>query len=202
MTQDDDETTSLLSRRPSHTFLDTPIGSFKGPNSLHNFANSFTRAQSFAANKIDNSINKKRSFFVTPSSIGDHRYGGAVIDDENEPDQNFDPDLMIPSYRGERLSMVMNDLQNRNLLFMSGGNNLDQAMHPNNDVFYHDDVVNALNETRSRQNSAFGSSPQFKHRLYAAPSFSSFRSSISAATTPSIFQVRKVEDEDGNVVTV
>ena len=75
-------------------------------------------------------------------------------------------------------------------------------MHPNNDVFYHDDVVNALNESRSRQNSAFGSSSQFKHRLYAAPSFSSFRSSISAATTPSIFQVRKVEDEDGNVVTV
>lgn len=201
MSQEDDETTSLISRRPSHSFLDTPIGSFKGPNSLHNFANSFTRAQSFAANKIDNSINKKRSFFISPSYTGDQRHNGGVIEDD-EPDQNFDPDLMVPSYRGERLSTVMHDIQNKNQLFMSGGNNLDLTMHPNNDVFYHDDVVNALNESRSRQNSAFGSSSQFKHRLYVAPSFSSFRSSISAATTPSIFQVRKVEDEDGNVVTV
>ncbi|KAF6069157.1 Transmembrane amino acid transporter family protein [Candida albicans] len=168
---EEDENTSLLSRRPSHSFLDTPIGSFKGPNSLHNFASSFTRAQSFAANKIDNSIHKKRSFFVS----GD---GGTVEDDET-----FDPELLVPSYRGERLST------------------LDQSVSPNNDVFFHDDVMNALNESRSRQNSTFGNS-QFKHRIYSAPSFSSFRSSISAATTPSIFQVRKIEDEEGNVVTV
>lgn len=58
-----DETTSLVrSRRPTHSILDAPLGSFKGPNSLHNFASSFTRAQSFAASKIDNDIRKKRSF--------------------------------------------------------------------------------------------------------------------------------------------
>ncbi|KGU03976.1 solute carrier family 32 (vesicular inhibitory amino acid transporter) [Candida albicans P87] len=186
---EEDENTSLLSRRPSHSFLDTPIGSFKGPNSLHNFASSFTRAQSFAANKIDNSIHKKRSFFVS----GD---GGTVEDDET-----FDPELLVPSYRGERLSTVMHDIQSRNQLFMNPPNQLDQSVSPNNDVFFHDDVMNALNESRSRQNSTFGNS-QFKHRIYSAPSFSSFRSSISAATTPSIFQVRKIEDEDGNVVTV
>ena len=120
---EEDENTSLLSRRPSHSFLDTPIGSFKGPNSLHNFASSFTRAQSFAANKIDNSIHKKRSFFVS----GD---GGTVEDDET-----FDPELLVPSYRGERLSTVMHDIQSRNQLFMNPPNQLDQSVSPNNDVF-------------------------------------------------------------------
>ncbi|EMG47415.1 hypothetical protein G210_2272 [Candida maltosa Xu316] len=197
---EDDENTSLISRRPSHTFLDTPIGSFKGPNSLQNFANSFTRAQSFAANKIDNSIHKKRSFFVngTDSSNDGHAY------DDEEYDQQFDPNLMVPSYRGHRLSSVIHDIQHRNQLFMNHADNVQPTSSPGaNDVFYHDDVVNALHQPKSRQNSAFGSTnSQFHPRIHSAPSFSSFRSSISAATTPTIFQVRKIEDEDGNVVTV
>lgn len=140
MTEEYDESTSLINRRPSRLFLDTPLGSFKGPNSLHNFASSFTRAQSFAASKIDNEIHKERSFFVREPT-GD----GAE-------DETFDPELMVPSYRGERLSLVVHDLH-RNQLFMN--NDLDSALSPNNDVFYHDDVVNAINESRSRQGSDF-----------------------------------------------
>ncbi|CAL1212994.1 Transmembrane amino acid transporter family protein [Candida parapsilosis] len=188
MTEEYDESTSLINRRPSRSFLDTPLGSFKGPNSLHNFASSFTRAQSFAASKIDNEIHKERSFFVREPT-GD----GAE-------DETFDPKLMVPSYRGERLSSVVHDLH-RNQLFMN--NDLDSALSPNNDVFYHDDVVNAINESRSRQGSDFfGSGIPMGKKILPQPSFSSFRSSISMATTTSQMTLKKIEDSDGNIITV
>ncbi|KAK6201659.1 transmembrane amino acid transporter protein-domain-containing protein [Scheffersomyces amazonensis] len=183
------EFSSLVARRPSHTFLDVPIGSFKGPNSLHNFASSFTRAQSFAASKIDNDIHKKRSFFVTDED------GGI----ESFDDELFDPELMVPSSHGERLSIVIHDISNRNQLFM---NNIDYNVSPNNDVFYHDDVLNALDESRSRQNSYGGIPINSIRRPFPSPSFSSFRSSISLATTASQFNLKKIEDKNGNVVTV
>ncbi|KAI5970807.1 hypothetical protein CANMA_000226 [Candida margitis] len=190
MTDEFDESSSLINRTHSRSFLDAPIGSFKGPNSLHNFASSFTRAQSFAASKIDNDIHKKRSFFVREST-----------GDEPE-DETFDPDLMVPSYRGERLSSVVHDLQ-RNQLFMNHPNDLDSALSPNNDVFYHDDVVNAINESRSRQGSDyFGSGIPIGRKILPQPSFSSFRSSISMATTASQMTLKKIEDSDGNVITV
>lgn len=190
MTDEYDESTSLINRRPSRSFLDAPIGSFKGPNSLHNFASSFTRAQSFAASKIDNDIHKERSFFARdPTGDGSE-------------DETFDPELMIPSYRGERLSLVVHDLH-RNQLFMNSPNDLDSALSPNNDVFYHDDIVNAINESRSRQGSDFfGSGIPMGRKILPQPSFSSFRSSISMATTASQMTLKKIEDSDGNVITV
>ncbi|CAN3369037.1 vacuolar amino acid transporter 1 [Diutina catenulata] len=85
-------TEAAMMRRPSHAFLDTPIGSFKGPNTLGNFAESFTRAQSFAASRIDNDIHHERSFFDPDNSVFE--------------DELIDTDLMVPSVRGERLSMI------------------------------------------------------------------------------------------------
>ena len=41
----------------------------------------------------------------------------------------------------------MHDIQSRNQLFMNPPNQLDQSVSPNNDVFFHDDVMNALNES-------------------------------------------------------
>ncbi|ODV81290.1 uncharacterized protein CANTADRAFT_47777 [Suhomyces tanzawaensis NRRL Y-17324] len=182
----DDEYTPL-NRRASHTFLDSPLGSFKGPNSLHNFASSFTRAQSFAASKIDNDIHKKRSFFVEN------------IDGDDYEDELFDPELMVPSIRGERLSTVIHDISNRNQLFMN-----ESSLSPNNDVFYQEDIISALNEGRSRHNSVqgIGSVPIPRNRMYPSPSFSSFRSAISQVTTASHINLKKIEDKDGNIVTV
>ena len=172
------------------SFLDTPIGSFKGPNSLHNFASSFTRAQFYASSMLDNEIHKKRSFFQRSP------------DDGNRPDEVFDPELMVPASRGERLSTVVNDINfNRNPMF-----SYDSTMSPNNDVFYQDEIMNALNQSRSRTNSvnttAQSGIPIPKKRTIPAPSFSSIRSSISNLTTASHVNLRKVEDNDGNVVTV
>lgn len=188
-----DEYTSLIaSRRPSIMFLDTPLGSFKGPNSLHNFASSFTRAQSFAVSKIDNDIHRARSFFV--ENI-----------DTDADDELFDPELMIPSQKGERLSVVIHDISSRNQLFMNNVNELDQNISPNNDVFYHDDILSALNESRSRHNSTYntpGAIPISKKRVLPSPSFSSIRSALSLATTSDHINLKKIEDKDGNVVTV
>ena len=194
MSSDDvDEYTSLVNfRRGSHTFLDTPIGSFKGPNSLHNFASSFTRAQSFAASKIDNDINKKRSFFFSETSPN----GDEVVEDEL-----FDPELMIPALRGERLSTVIHDVAARNQLFMNS-HSLEHNMSPNNDVFYQDDIISALNEGRSRQNSLQGAIRIPRQKVYPAPSFSSIRSAISQVTTATHLNLKKIEDKDGNIVTV
>lgn len=213
----DDEDSSLMHlksfRRPSLAFLDTPIGSFKGPNSLHNFASSFTRAQSFAASKIDNQIHKKRSFFVRSD---DPNNDDGAIDDET-----FDAELMVPSSRGERLSIVVNDLNNRNQLFGYsgyGGTPSDRY----NDVFYQDDIISALNDGISRHNLTTGTSPGAatssapsaygattagipihpNKRMYHAPSMSSVRSMLSMATTASHIALKKIEDKDGNVVTV
>ncbi|KAK6455904.1 transmembrane amino acid transporter protein-domain-containing protein [Scheffersomyces xylosifermentans] len=193
-----DEYSSLIAtRRPSHTFLDAPIGSFKGPNSLHNFASSFTRAQSFAATKIDNDFHKQRSFFV--SSSGAYPGTDNVVEDEL-----FDPELMVPSSHGERLSVVIHDISNRNQLFMNNANELDNNISPNNEVFFHDDILSALNESRSRHNSTYtaGGIPINRKRVYPSPSFSSIRSGLSMITTASHINLKKIEDKDGNVVTV
>lgn len=170
------------------SFLDTPIGSFKGPNSLHNFASSFARAQSYHASKLDSEIHKKRSFF--------HK-----DDFEDEPDELFDPELMVPSSRGERLSTVVHDINlARNPMF-----SYDSTASPNNDVFYQDDIISALNNSRSRTNSLTQNAhaiPIPKKKVYPAPSFSSIRSAVSFATTASQLNIKRVEDKDGNVVTV
>ncbi|WEJ92799.1 hypothetical protein PSN45_000255 [Yamadazyma tenuis] len=169
------------------SFLDAPIGSFRGPNSLHNFASSFTRAQSYAASKLDSEIHRQRSFF--------HR------EDENgaEPDELFDPELMIPSQRGERLSTVVHDVNvARNNLFSY------DSFAPITDVFYQDDILSALNNSRSRAGSSVVAQgiPIPQRRMYPSPSFSSIRSSLSMATTASHVNLKKIEDKDGNVVTV
>lgn len=185
-----DEYTSLLNRRrASHTFLDTPIGSFRGPNSLHNFASSFTRAQSFAASKIDNEIHRQRSFLITDSASPNE----GVIDDEL-----FDPELMMPSYRGQRLSTVIHDISNKNQMFLSSPVVSDLAS--SNDVFYHDEVINSINANSSKHHPA--GIPITNKKFLPSQSFSSFRSAISQATTSSHFNVKKIEDKDGNVVTV
>lgn len=192
-TVDEDDTLSVavheytpLNSFRRQSFLDAPIGSFKGANSLHNFASSFTRAQSYAASKLDSDIHKKRSFF------------SPELNDDNEPDPLLDPDLMAPSPRGERLSTVIHDINMARNIF-----SYDSTMSPNNDVFYQDDIMNALN-SRSRTNSLnVGQGiPIPKRRVIPAPSFSSIRSSLSLATTASHVNLRKVEDKDGNVVTV
>lgn len=172
-----EESSSLLNRRQS--FLDHDIGSFKGVNSLHNFASSFTRAQSFAATKIDNDLRRQRSFFVPG-------------DDNEAEDELYDPELMVPSMRGRRLSTVFNDM-NRNVL--SG----------NNDVFYQDDILSTMdqNAPKSRHNSVYdGGIPINAKRVWPAQSFSSIRSAVSLATTASHFNLKKIEDKDGNIVTV
>lgn len=182
-------------RRPSHSFLDTPIGSFKGPNSLQNFANSFTRAQSFAASKLDNDITKKRSFFTTSP-------------DTMEDDITFDPELVIPASRGERLSSVIHDISMRNHMLMGNGYGSYGSGSPptNNDVFYHDDVLSAL-QSRTRHNSIYTQSggsnaPIPAKKTHPSHSFSSVRTSLSLMTTPSQFNIKQIEDKEGNIVTV
>lgn len=190
-----DEGSPLIGHRPSHSFLDNPIGSFRGPNSLHNFASSFTRAQSFAASKIDNDIHKKRSFFHDSSSSPNQEGG--------EEDELFDPELMVPSSRGERLSVVMHDIANRNQMFASygGASAIDTAL--NNDVFYQDDIINALNNSRSRNNSVYTNAiPIPTRKIYPSPSISSLRTSISFATTASHINLKQIEDKDGKMITV
>lgn len=179
---DYDESSFLINRRQS--ILDQPIGLFRGPNSLHNFASSFTRAQSFAAHKLDPDIRKKRSFFV--SSPGDGE------------DELFDPDLMVPLSHGERLSSILNEYQSFRSGHFSG-----VSSSPFNEVFYQDDIVAMLDQNKSRQNSlATGGIPIPSKKVYPAKSFSSIRLAISYASTASHFGLKKVEDKDGNVVAV
>lgn len=117
-------------------------------------------------------------------------------------DELFDPELMVPSARGERLSVVLHDVIHKNLI-LSG---TDLNMSPNNDVFYQDDIINALNLSKSRKNSTYtgGAMPIHisKRKSFPSPSFSSIRSSISMATTASRFNLTKIEDKEGNIVTV
>ncbi|CAK7901722.1 vacuolar amino acid transporter 1 [[Candida] anglica] len=185
MPYSDDEQTPL--RRPSHTFLDQPIGSFKGPNSLHNFASSFTRAQIFSASKLDNDIHKKRSFFTSPSE-------GSYLNGEDD-EHLYDADLMVPSSRGERLSVVFPDISHRNQIFM----NEQISPHGSNDVFYADDYNAGY---RSRHNSVYTNAIPVGKKLYPSKSFASIRSAISAVTTASQFNLKQIEDKDGHVITV
>lgn len=83
-------------RRPSHSFLDQPMGSFKGPNTLGNFAQSFTRAQLFAALLVDNEIHRQRSFFDADNSVFE--------------DELVDPEYLVPLVRGQRLLVVLRQL--------------------------------------------------------------------------------------------
>lgn len=76
---------SLTRRRQS--ILDTPIGSFRGPNSLSRFATSLKRANSFRHIEINPDL--ERSFF------------------KDNNDETFDPDTMAPSHLGRRLSMAL-----------------------------------------------------------------------------------------------
>lgn len=183
MSDSEDEHLALIGRR--QLILDQSLGLFRGVNSLHNFASSFTRAQLFAALKIDADIRKKRSFFTDGASpdIGD--------------DELYDPGLMVPSSHGERLSSLVTGYN-----LMRGPGPL-----PFNEVFYQDDIVSVLNSGagRSRQNShadGVGGIPIPRHRVIPSKLFSLTRLVISYASTASYFGLKKVEDRDGNVVTV
>lgn len=98
--------------------LSTPFGSFRGPNSLLNFASSFTRAQLFAASQIDSDIHRQRSFFI------------------DNADELYDADLGVPLTKGERLLVVVQDMSARNALFASGA----ALDYTQNEVFYQDDA--------------------------------------------------------------
>lgn len=182
---DDDahESSFLLSRRQS--ILDQPFGLFRGPNSLHNFASSFTRAQLFAVLKLDPDIHKKRSFFA-----------GALGSDDAD-DELFDPGLMVPSPHGERLSTILNEYNS----YRGGGFGV-TGPSPFNEVFYQDDIVNVLLSNRSRQGSTVEGIPIPSKRVYPSKSFLSIRLSFSYASTASHFGLKRVEDKKGNVVTV
>lgn len=179
---DDDGSITLL-RKPSLLFLDTPIGSFKGANSLHNFASSFTRAQSFAASKIDNGIHKSRSFFHEDKDVG------------APYDELFDPGLMVPSSKGRRLSLAVQETGGRQQPPAAGYS----SISPNEDVFYQEDALDRMNLSRDNSISAY--KPP-KNRMFVSPSFSSFSSSLSHLTTASKVQLKKIEDKDGKVVTI
>lgn len=177
------ESSFLLNRRKS--ILDQPIGLFRGPNSLHNFASSFTRAQLFAVLKLDPDIHKKRSFFA-----------GSLPYDDVADDELYDPGLMVPSSHGERLSSILNEYHSYR------GSGYGGAPSPFNEVFYQDDITNVLQNSRSRQGSTSGGIPIPQKRVIPAKSFLSIRSSISYASTASHFGLKKVEDKNGNVVTM
>lgn len=177
----EEENTPLFSGFQPHSFLDTPIGSFKGPNSLHRFADSFTRAQSFAASKIDNRIKQKRSFFV-----GNVPSNESAVDDEL-----VDPDLMVPASRGERLSSVIYDPQNRSQIF----GRPDRSMAG----MYNDDYGSVFSPP-SRSNSVF--EHRSRGRKDDALSFSSHKSMFSIAASQQGISLKQIEDKEGNVVTV
>lgn len=176
-----DESSHMLPLR-RQSFLEQPFGLFRGPNSLHHFATSFTRAQSFAAHKIDPDIKKKRSFFV--------------CNDNSPEDELFDPELMMALQSGERLSTLLNETTHR----VNGPVNYST----NNEVFYQDDVVNIINQSRSRQSSfaPFSTPIPIKRSHVISPSFSSERSVLTLASTASHFGLKKIEDKEGNLVTV
>lgn len=191
MSDSDSEITGLLTDRSRRTsILDQPIGLFRGPNSLHNFASSFTRAQSFAAHKIDAQILKKRSFFAGPHDDDESGYGST-------DDELFDPEMMAPAQRGERLSTVLHELRGTGGFGAAGPS-------PYNEVFYQDDINSLLQASRSRHGSLSQQDlvPLSKQRSNAALSFASHKLTRSWATTTSYFGLKKIEDKDGNLVTV
>lgn len=76
------------STRPRKSFLEIPIGSFKGVNSLGRFASSYQRAQSFRS--LEPRHNSPRSYFL-----------------DNE--ELYDPDTQGPSHNGRKLSTFFHD---------------------------------------------------------------------------------------------
>lgn len=191
--EDLSEEARLLNRR--HSILDQPVGSFRGVNSLHNFASSFTRAQSFMAHKIDPDINRKRSYFVESN--------------DSEDDELFDPDTMAPSSNGERLSMVLNEVNSSRGVPPPAPYGINSVPSHINEVFYQDDINSILlNNSQSRRASAnlananTGLPISKKNRMQPSPSLSSIRLAISFATTSSHFGLKRVEDSDGNLVTI
>ncbi|KAM9940081.1 hypothetical protein OXX80_000459 [Metschnikowia pulcherrima] len=178
-----DEQTYLIGGR-RQSVLDQPLGSFRGPNTLHNFASSFTRAQSFAAHKLDADLHKKRSFFAGSR--------------DSPQDELFDPDLMVASPHGERLSVLVPELNS----LRQGGFSGHAGLSGLNEVFYQDDVATMLQSRSRRASSAANAIPIPTKRVFPAPSFSSVRSAMSVASTASQFGLKRVEDRDGNVITV
>ncbi|CDK29165.1 unnamed protein product [Kuraishia capsulata CBS 1993] len=77
-------------RPPRDSFLNAPIGSFRGVNSLSRFASSYQRAQSFKS--IEPRFKVSRSYFK---------------DDE----ELYDPDTLAPNSLGRKLSTVFNPEQ-------------------------------------------------------------------------------------------
>lgn len=74
--------------RPRQSFLETPIGSFKGVNSLGRFASSYQRAQSFRS--LEPRLNSPRSYFL-----------------DNE--ELYDPETQGPSHNGRKLSTLFDE---------------------------------------------------------------------------------------------
>lgn len=98
--------------RPSRgSFLNSPMGSFKGVNSLGRFASSFQRAQSFRS--LEPRLKAQRSYF---------------LDDD---DQLYDPNTLAPSRLGRKLSTVFNNspvpITFQNLRGNNNNNNNDNA---------------------------------------------------------------------------
>ena len=188
MRDPDPELSPLLQRKKS--FLDQPIGLFRGPNTLHNFASSFTRAQSYAAEKIDPAITHKRSFFAG------NRTGDAT-------DELYDPDLMVPLAHGKRLSSLVGDHSTH----LAG-----YSAVPDNEVFHQDEISHMLSYGRSRRNSNIGdigslgsatvATGATRRKISPSLSFLSLRLNLTYASTSSAFTLRKIEDGDGNVLTV
>ena len=177
------ENLPLLRSSSSHPFFDSPIGSFKGPNSLQNFANSFTRAQSFAASRIDNDIHRSRSFFHS-----DEGAGNSAIDDEY-----IDPDLMAPSSRGKRLSQAINDMNA--IPRANGGNN------------YNIDGLEVLPKRfplKTSQNQDFldlEAVPSSPHENVLDRTFS-ISSNLPHLKAPSVVNLKTIESRDGKPLTI
>ncbi|OBA22819.1 hypothetical protein METBIDRAFT_29396 [Metschnikowia bicuspidata var. bicuspidata NRRL YB-4993] len=168
-----DESVPLLSHR-RQSILDMPLGLFRGPNTLHNFASSFTRAQLFAAHKLDTDLHKKRSFFAADSAA-------------SPQDELFDPDLMVALPAGERLSVL-------------------RAGAPpgfaHNEVFYQDEIASILHDRSRRGSAATGGIPIPTRRVYPAALFLLVRLAVSVALVALHLALTRVEDRDGNLVTV
>ncbi|KAF8004702.1 hypothetical protein HF325_000159 [Metschnikowia pulcherrima] len=145
-----DEQTYLIGGR-RQLVLDQPLGLFRGPNTLHNFASSFTRAQLFAAHKLDADLHKKRSFFAGSRDL--------------PQDELFDPDLMVALPHGERLSVLVPELN----LLRQGGFSGHAGLSGLNEVFYQDDVATMLQLRSRRASSAANAIPIPTKRVFPAP---------------------------------
>ena len=179
--------------RRRKSILDQPIGSFRGVNSLSRFATSFRRANSFL--HIETQPNIKRSYF------------------EDNTDQTFDPDTFEPVRNGRRLSVALG----------VGGTDVGSISE---NPFYDDDYGSvsyfdnvgegatggrvASQTGRIHSISARGSTTVDRASLlHRAISISELTSNLSKdgyngaiATDTESIVLKRVEDKDGNVVTL